>query len=240
MMFRQIFLSCLLLFTLMPAHAQKSWFKLYTDSAALVQDGEKIKERFMLDLKKIKPDSRTNIKLIVRTTPYLTFFDGNYKTISLPMWEQLSPDFKHFFTSGIAVDETEGKKIFGLFFNGFYLAHELGHGWQYINEGDLIPGYSNEYFANEVAILWWRKQGRLKELMQCYDYARSILAVLKNPVPPGSSPENYFTQNYMQVVTDPYVYGYMQFRQFVKIYEDRSLPDFDTYVRRYLKKKQGK
>lgn len=31
--------------------------------------------------------------------------------------------------------------------------------------------------------------------------------------------------------TYPYVYGYMQFKQFIEIYEDKNLPDFDTFIK---------
>lgn len=31
-------------------------------------------------------------------------------------------------------------------------------------------------------------------------------------------------------------YGYMQFKQFMLIYEDKNLPDFDTFVTNYIRK----
>jgi hypothetical protein len=55
-------------------------------------------------------------------------------------------------------------------------------------------------------------------------------------VPEGQTVEEYFTKNYEQAAKDPFVYGYMQFAQFIKVYEDKTLPDFDTYITNYFKK----
>jgi hypothetical protein len=59
---------------------------------------------------------------------------------------------------------------------------------------------------------------------------------LPNPVPANMSEEEYFTKNYEQASQNPYIYGYMQFRQFMQIYEDKSLPDFDVFIKNYLSK----
>ncbi len=125
--------------------------------------------------------------------------------------------------------------MFGLFFNGFYLVHELGHQLESYVQTNTKNAYGSEYFANQIAILWWRKNGNQKELKQCYDLIINLLPKLKNPVPNGQSMEDFFTKNYEQAATDPYVYGYMQFNQFKKIYEDNSLPDFDAFIKKYKK-----
>ena len=61
-----------------------------------------------------------------------------------------------------------------------------------------------------------------------------------NPVPKGENVEKYFTDNYVKILTDQenaaMIYGFMQFSQFIKIYEDHSLPDFDTFLQKEFKK----
>ena len=61
-----------------------------------------------------------------------------------------------------------------------------------------------------------------------------------NPVPKGENVEKYFTDNYEKILTDQenfaMIYGFMQFSQFIKIYEDHSLPDFDTFLQKEFKK----
>jgi hypothetical protein len=214
--------------------AQKNWFKTYSDSIALVKDAQMITQSFTKDIKKVNKNLKYDIKTVLNTTPYLIFF---YKdAANIPLWEQVIPEQKQFFYQ-LAGSETEGKKIFGLFFNGFYLSHELGHAFEYILHGEIKNSYESEYQANIIGLLWWKKQHRDTELKQCYEYAKKMWAQLPNPVPEGSTVEEYFAQNYEQATKDPFIYGYLQFKQFIDIYENKNLPDFDTFIKEELKKK---
>lgn len=200
----------------------------------MVRDANEIATRFVKDVNRIDPDIRFNWKIVLNTTPALIYYEN--KTVNLPLWSQLMPELQGFFFD-VSGSESDGKKVFGLFFNGFYLPHELGHGLQDTKEGQLAPSYSNEYFANTVAILWLRKQGREKELKECYDYATKMIGRLSNPVPKGMSMEQFFSDNYIKAIQDPNTYGFMQFTQFMEIFNDKDLPDFDRFIRNYLKGK---
>jgi len=216
-------------------HAQKNnWFRLYDDSTALVKDGNTIKDKFIGDIKKINPAIAFNVPVILNTTPALIYY--NDQVVNLPLWTQVIPGIREWMGQ-IAGGNSRAEDFFGLFFNGFYLPHELGHALQHVVEGATKGSYQNEYFANTVAMLWWRKQGKDKELKQCYDYAKSIKTQLSNPVPEGKSIEDFFTENYEQATMDPSVYGYMQFTQFIEIYENNKLPDFDAFIKGYMDKK---
>jgi len=218
------------------ASAQNQWFKLYEDSASLVNDGKAITASFTKDIQKIKPTLSFNINTRLNTTPYLIFYWGENgeRTANLPKWDQVIEPQKQFFYQ-VAGSEAAGKDMFRLFFNGFYLPHELGHALEHITKGNLKGSYQEEYFANTVGMLWWKKQGKLKELKECYEFAKKVWAKLPNPIPSGSTIEEFFTANYQKASEDPFVYGYMQFKQFIQVYEDKSLPDFDTFIRSYLK-----
>jgi len=213
--------------------AQNQWFYTYTDSIALVRDANEISNKFLSDIKHIEPKIQFEGKTILDTSPYLIYY-GFDKNIHLPLWEQVLPELKAFFTD-IAGSEEAGATMFGLFFNGFYLPHELGHALQDVAKGNLGQSYKGEYLANTIAILWWRKNGNLKELEQCYHLAKKMVNKLPNPVPEGVSIEHYFTENYGTATQDPYIYGYMQFKQFVEIYETKTLPDFNTFIETFLK-----
>lgn len=152
------------------------------------------------------------------------------------MWNQVISEQQKFFYE-VSGSEIEGKKTFGYFFNGFYLPHELGHSLQKIIQGNLNSSYESEYFANTVAILWWRKNGREKELKQCYESAKMIWQKIPNPLPDGVTIEEYFLKNYNEATQNPYTYGYMQFKQFILISEDKNLPDFNTFIKQYLNKR---
>lgn len=217
---------------------QKGWFTLYQDSTMLVKDAEKITTAFKNDIKRLSPATKFEIKAVLKTTPYLIYYDERGLTANLPIWDQVIPEQKSFFYE-VAGGEAEGKEIFGLFFNGFYLPHELAHAFQdATSKTEVALSYQNEYLANTMAILWWRKQLKEGDLQKCYEYAKKIAAKLPNPVPEDMTEEAFFTKNYQAASQNPYVYGYMQFRQFIKIYEDKSLPDFDTFIKTYLKQTQ--
>lgn len=218
--------------------AQKDWFTVYTDSLALVKDANLVASQFIADAVKAQPSIKFDVKAILNTTPYLIYYEdnGKVKTVNLPLWSQVIQEQKAFFYE-VAGSEADGKKVFGLFFNGFYVPHELGHAMQEIKDiSQSSVSYKNEYFANMVAIMWWKKQQKTAELQQCYEYAKKMFAKLPNPVTDGSSVEAFFTKNYEEASQNPYTYGYMQFKQFIEIYETKNLPDFDTFVSSYLKK----
>ncbi|MCJ0742662.1 hypothetical protein [Pedobacter montanisoli] len=228
----KIFITSLFLSLACTAFAQKNWFRLQKDSTALIQEATLIKDLFVSDINSIKPGWNFSLKTTIKTTPMLVYYDS--QTAHLPLWSQLPEQIQNWFYE-IGENKNDGQEIFGLFFNGFYLPHELAHGFE-DTLGKLNRSYKNEYFANTIAILWFRKHGYLKELEKCYETAKVIMAKTPNPVPNGQTAENFFTKNYNEILLsgNPSVYGFMQFGQFIKIYEDKTLPDFDTFIKTYL------
>lgn len=236
----------LLAFCLMANYgsAQKRWFKLYTDTAAEIGDAKAITAKFVSDVRKISPSTIMQVNTILKTSPYLIYYsDDSARTVNLPIWAEVIEPQKQFFYK-VAGSEENGRQVFGLFFNGFYLPHELGHALAHTlqkeTENWFKSLYEGEVFANKIGILWWRKQGRQKELAQCYAYAKKMFARLPNPVPAGQSVSAYFGKNYEQASRDPFVYGYMQFSQFINIYEDRTLPGFDVFVKQTIQQHSKK
>ncbi|MDQ8005920.1 MAG: hypothetical protein REI64_14045 [Pedobacter sp.] len=210
--------------------AQNKLFETHTDSAKLVDNANLLIKQFIVDVNKIKPDLKLKTTGVLNTKPFLIFYNSRQDVVNLPLWSQVIAPQKDFFYK-LAGSENEGVKVFGLLFNGFYLAHELGHAAQTSAQKTIADKYDNEYFANVVAVLYWKKIGKRKELDACYKYAKIILKQLSNPVPTGEDERTYFTANYAKLSVDPYKYGYFQFSQLVKIYEDKTLPDFDTFIK---------
>jgi hypothetical protein len=225
--------TLLILFVSSFAYSQKKFFHLYQDSAELVQDANKIVDAFSVHLNSISPIFSSRPKAILNTKPFLIFYSPKSNLVNLPIWEQMIPQQKEFFFK-LGGSEKIGKKIFGLFFNGFYLPHELGHAIQSAAKKRDSNLYRNEYFANTVAILYWRKVKRTKELRQCYRYAKQMVRQLPNPVPQGLDPIKYFNEHYQELGADPYKYGYYQFAQFVEIYENKKSTDFDEFISEFL------
>ena len=125
--------------------------------------------------------------------------------------------------------------LFGLFFNGFYIIHELGHGTDaYLTKKanrKYLDFYEGEYLANQVAIAYWQEAGYEKELQKCYQYALKFTKQLPNPVPKGEDPLKFFNTNYDELSKDPFKYGYYQFKQFVEIYENRKTLHLDDLLK---------
>lgn len=218
--------------------AQENWFKTYSDSLALMRDANLITNQFKADLKKIKPNSKLNAEPILHTTPNLIYIERD--TVHLSYWDQVIPQFKQYLAQ-LAGSEEKGKEVFGLFFNGFYLPHELGHGFQFtVEKRTDLKSYEMEYFANTVSMLWWKKHHREADLKKCYDYAKIMMKDYPYPFPEGVNYKTYFSENYNKIQRNmelfARVYPYVQFNQFIEIYEDQSLPDFDTFIKNYLAK----
>jgi hypothetical protein len=220
------------------AHAQKNFFYTYTDSAKLVGDANSILTDFTSRVNTIHTIFVTQPLAVLNTKPFLIFYSSKSNKINLPIWRQVMAEQKTFF-SELAGSKKEGESMFGYFFNGFYLPHEAGHALQHA-AGKSEPNlYKNEYVANEIALLYWRKMGRMRELKHCYKLAKKIVRALPSPVPTGQDPVKYFNEHYEELGADPYKYGYYQFAQFVKIYEDRKLKEFDSFIKELLTKGNG-
>ena len=231
---KKIILVFIVTFSCLVAQAQNNWFTVYQDSVALVKDATILSDNFKKDVYKFKKDDKFTTTTILNTTPYLIFYDGQNK-VNIPLWSQVLPELKAF-TKEVAGSEEEGKRMFGLFFNGFYLIHEYGHAYQETYDySNSKVSYQNEHLANVIAMLYWRKIGKTEELKQCYELAKKMFAKLPNPVPAGTTKEDYFTNNYEQATQNPFVYAYMQFGQFITIYEDQTLPSFDTFMENNFK-----
>lgn len=200
--------------------AQQKLFTTFSDSIQLKKEAEIVVQQFSADIERIYPKTKVLVPVKIDTTPYLIFI--NKDGIHLPFWEQVIPEQKTFFYD-LAGGEKQGKELFGLLFNGFYVIHEMGHSMESAHQIKFKNSYDSEYFANQVAILWWRENGKAKELKQIYEQLNLIIPKLKNPVPEGQTIEQYFTENYEKAGANPYVYGYMQFKQFKEIYEDKKL-----------------
>lgn len=230
---RYIFLIIITFCIFVQTSAQNKWFSTYNDSTALTKDANEITQQLANRISKVSPNINLQGDIAIKnTTPNLIFFKSVNKTVNLPFWTEVIVPQQQFFAE-VAGGEKEGKEVFGLFFNGFFLAHELGHSFFNKAGKEFENKYDSEYEANTFAILYWKETGEKDNLKKCYDYAKKMLKTLKNPVPENENFKKYLTENYGKLASDPYKYGYIQFSQFVEIYDNKNLPDFDSYISNY-------
>ncbi len=210
---------------------QPTWFILQTDSTTLVHEARTLTDRFLADVRAIAPDVPLRPRIRENTTPYLIFYSGTDTTVNLPLWDKVPPPLKGFLTK-VGGGEAQGQALFAHYFNGFYLPHELGHAL--IDAMGLSPGhgsYEEEYKANALAMAWWREQGRTRELATCLELARTALANSPVPDTEGLDLPTFLTRHYERATQDPFLYGHVQFGQFIELYNDPALPSFAEQVK---------
>lgn len=219
------------------AKSQNNYFEIYTDSIALKNQNNELIHDIETQIKRIEPSF--SFKGLTTEIP-TTFMYGQYRTktnkIYLQPWQIGGPPMESFLTE-ISGSPEKGNSLAALFFYGFFLPHEVGHAFQYHSKTLSGNAYDEEYQANEFAVLYWRSKGKQKELQQCYEMAKMVLAKLKNPIPENVDFKKYTTDHYDELVKDPYKYGYIQFSQIVKVMEDKSLPNFENYIKKAVQKK---
>lgn len=227
-------LFCTLLIIGTSVKAQNRYFEIYTDSASLKNQNDKLISDIERIVKRIEPNF--SFKGLTTEIPN-TFMPGQYREkahkIYLNTWQVGGPPMEGFLTNATGSKE-EGERMAALFFYGFFLPHEVGHALQYQTKNVPKSAYDGEYKANELAVVYWRSQNKEKELQQCYELAIKVLPKLHNPVPENTDAHKYITENYWDLVNDPFKYGYIQLSQIVEIMDNKTLPDFETYIKKYF------
>jgi len=215
---------------------QEVLFKLYGDSASLARDGAPMVADFNNRVNRIRPELAFDVGFLVYTTPAMVYYAPKSKKVVTSLYHQLPEEHKTFFNS-YSDNEEDAKQFFAVFFNGFYIAHELGHGLvAAYGLSDMKAMYYEEFEVNLIAMNYWSSVGKTAELEKCYQFAKAFLAKVPDPVPNGT--ENriaWFNENYWELGPLPEKYGYFQFSQFVDIYENHDRVNIDQYLEIYIR-----
>lgn len=219
--------------------AQNKVFEVYTDSAQLIKDNDALITDIENRVKTLDPTfSFKGLRTVTDNSPG-GYFLGKQNIIHHATWD-IEEKFIGQLAANITGGPEKGKEFVGLFVHGFFLAHEIGHALQYHtgnwNEENF---YENEYQASEIALLYWKEKGKTKELNECYELAKLAVSKLENPFPENVDQEKYFTEHYNEFFQNPKKYAYVMFSQIVKVFEDKSLTDFDTYIKTRLLKNEN-
>lgn len=210
-------------------------FKLYTDSALLVREATPMISDFNNRVNRIRPELAFNVGFVVYTTPAMVYYAPKSKNVVTSLYHELPEEHKTFFNT-YSDNKEDAKQFFAVFFNGFYIAHELGHGLVAAYDlSDPKAMYFEELEANLIAMNYWSSVGKTAELEKCYRFAKAFLAKVPDPVP--ESAENriaWFNEHYWELGPQPEKYGYFQFSQFVDIYENHDRVHIDEYLGTYI------
>lgn len=211
-------------------------FKLYNDSSSLALDAKVIVNDFNDRVNRIQPELALNIGFVVHTTPAMVYYAPKSKNVVALLYHELPEENKTFFNT-YSENPEEAKQVFAIFFNGFYIAHELGHGLVAAYElFDPNAMYWEEFEVNQIAMNYWNSMGKTTELEKCYQFAKSFLSKVPDPVPTDAEDRiAWFNENYWELGPQPEKYGYFQMNQFVDIYENHDRVDIDEYLEIYIR-----
>jgi quinol monooxygenase YgiN len=217
------------------SQAQDVLFQLYRDSASLARDATPIVADFNNRVKRIRPELAFNVGFLVYTTPGMVYYAPKSKNVVTSLYHELPEEHKTFFNT-YSDNEEDAKQFFAIFFNGFYIAHELGHGLVSAFEfSDPKAMYWEEFEANLIAMNYWSSVGKTAELEKCYQFAKAFLAKVPDPVPNDAEDRiAWFNENYWELGPQPEKYGYFQLSQFVDIYENHNRIHIDEYLEIYI------
>src|SRR5699024_1228728 len=146
------------------AFSQSKMFTTISDSATLRKENDLLIKDFEKRLKKI--DSRVDLKglkTVVQDSLFIGYYLYKTNSIYLSSWPAQPKVIKNVCT-GIMGSKAEGEKLAAMFFYGYFLPHEIGHGLQFNANVRKGNEYDNEYEANVIALLYWKKRGKEKEL----------------------------------------------------------------------------
>lgn len=212
-------------------------FTLYADSSSLAQDAKPMVADFNNRVNRIRPELDFNIGFVVYTTPAMGYYAPQSKNVVTSLYHELPEEHKTFFNT-YWDNEEDAKQVFAVFFHGFYIAHELGHGLVSVYElSDPKTMYWEEFEANQIAMNYWSSVGKSAELERCYQFAKSFLTKVPDPVPSDAEDRiAWFNENYWELGPQPEKYGYFQMSQFVDIYENHERVPIDEYLEIYINK----
>lgn len=233
---KKLLLTLILFFATVYLCSQNTLFQLYDDGDALKKHSDELIADIEKEVKSINPAFSFNG---LTTEISETFIPGHYRPntnrIYYCTWPVAKPAMADFSIKAVGSMEA-GDQLAAHYFFGYFLAHEIGHAMDF-NTGKIPDNrYDSEYYANVFAMLYWRCKGRDKELQKCYEIAKNALTKLKDPVQAGTDRKKFVTENYAKLTQDHMGYAYILFSQIVEIMEDKSLPDFKTYMKeKYFK-----
>ncbi len=214
---------------------QNQWFEVYGDTLSLNKASEELTKNFQKEISKVDSSIYLNDPKSV-SNPMGPFLNLQNNTINLPIWH-LAPEMFQGFCISIAGSKKDGKQLFGLFFNGFYVPHELGHALQFAADKRYDNEYYNEYNANIIGLLYWKNKGRTAEFKKCYQYASKALEKILNPITDGEDVKVYFTEHHQEFGEDLVKYAHVQFSQYVKSYNEIEKLNFESHLENYLNSK---
>ena len=189
-----------------------------------------IRDRFLAAVRACGLEPTFEPEVELATDARVISYDPDKRAVIIGRYQALPPPIKSFLAAWAAHDMPgrTPEELFDKLFNGFLVAHELGH-WVGDQSGRMatVDFYSFEIEANRFAIalaaLDPATMAAREETVGQFSYIRT----LPNPVPEGQTARQYFNDNYATLTTrDPVAYNWYQGHFMQTAWEQRDAADF--------------
>ena len=131
-------------------------------------------------------------------------------TLVYASWDKLPEDTREFFGDFFEGDLEKGEYFYRSYFMKFNPVHEVSHSLRAVYGVDATL-YDEEQSVNDITVAYWREIGEEEFIDSLEVILLECLRGMKNPVPEGENPRDFFNENYHNLGDDPGLYGYFQF-----------------------------
>jgi hypothetical protein len=177
----------------------------YPDAAALQAGAREAVEAFARAVATLGLELGDPPAVEVRSTPMLIFFSPGANQITVPWWEDLSPE-QHALFDTWGGDRAGGERLFRAL-------------------------YENELDANRIAVAFWRTAPDGEAfLAEVETLLERCVATTPDPTPPGEDAAAFFNANYRELGRDPVRYAFYQFRCMVDAVRERDGLNLSDWV----------
>lgn len=194
-----------------------------------------IRDRFVEAVKAcgVKPAFEPGVEIL--STPAVIAYDGDKRRLEIGRFQTLPPPIQGFFAQWAAHDMPgrPPEELFDSLFNGFLVAHELGHWVDDQSDRALkLDHYQAELQANRFAIAFAALDPETAPRRAQVVGRFSFLGTLPDPVPAGEDHRAWFNANYAGLPgRDPIAYNWFQGELMRQAWAMRDQADFCALVK---------
>ncbi|MAL17293.1 MAG: hypothetical protein CL670_16400 [Balneola sp.] len=164
----------------------------------------------------------------------LIYYNQISNAVYVPWYDDLSSEMLVVMQDFADASDMDVEEFFETFFNTFFYYHEFAHWAQSEMDGQLSPNrYMSEIEANEITIAYLESSQEGRDFLASIEPKLNALTnFLENPTPEGVSEEEYFNENYNELGSNAYHYGYFQFKFVKNVLDQSERPTLDEIIDR--------
>lgn len=124
--------------------AQNKWFEIYDDAKIFQKNMEGLIHDFEKQVQFIDSSfSLIDLDVEIKNDLPYGYYSPSENKIYLPLWKT-APQWTKDLVAQILGSEAEEKKLAGLFYNGFFMPHEIAHSFQFNTNTRKDNEFDNE------------------------------------------------------------------------------------------------